>query len=78
MLSNGTLQRGAAIDLAAVAVGGGEAALEWAVGALEAASGQAPQVGVGGMLGGGGSRKKPFNSSGCLSANQVHPALPDI
>ena len=38
-------QRGAAIDLAAVAVGGSEEALEWAVAALEAA-GQPPQVGA--------------------------------
>ncbi len=71
LLSNCALQRGAAINLVAVAEGGGEAALEWAVGALEAASGQAPQVGLG-MLGGlGGEDGKtglmllPWPASSC-------------
>ena len=49
------LQRGGAIDLVAVAEGGSEEALEWAVAALTAAAGEAPEVG-GGMGGVGNGR----------------------
>ena len=40
------MQRGAAIDLAAVARGGGEEQLEWALGALHAAGQPCDEVGT--------------------------------
>jgi hypothetical protein len=59
---NGALQRGAAIDLRAVAVGGSEEAQEWATGALEAASMRA------GATGGVGVRGLPPSTKAKMSA----------